>query len=177
MGIFYFLYFSFLGAYLRAENFEILGKLGKIEKINLLVIVYRVNGWGCGNQTFFGKRHTLTLLPKKFSWKTDKLILGPHLFEISLYFASVRNFCHFYNTPTAVQSAQMKKFFSRFVKQGKGFHLIYACWGLGCTPKRQKSKMWENLPKYSNAQSWNNPSQMFSLCNISIFITENMSLT
>ena len=134
-------------------------KLGKIEQMNLLVIVYRLNGWGCGNQTFFGKRHTLTLLPKKFLWKTDKLILPPTYLKLA-YILPLSEISVIFATPVELfRVHKWKKIFSPFVKQGKGFHLIYACWGLGCTPKRQKSKIWKNSPKYSKVQSWSNPSE------------------
>ena len=101
-ALFYLSLFWFYSAHLWAANVWKSHIFTQNWNFDFLWILYRNNCWGCGNQTFFGKRHTLTLLPRKFSWKTDKLILPPHLFEIDPYFVPVRNFCHFYNSHTAV---------------------------------------------------------------------------
>ena len=86
---------SKIDAHLAAEMNKKFKFFGEICKIDFFEILYRDKYEECGNQTFFGKAHIPTLLPKKISWKTDKLFGHPHLFESCSYFANDRNFCHF----------------------------------------------------------------------------------
>ena len=77
---------SKIDAHLAAEMNKKFKFFGEICKIDSFEILYRDKYEGCGNQTFFGKTHIPTRLPKKISWKTDKLFCPPHLFEISSFF-------------------------------------------------------------------------------------------
>ena len=58
-------------------NFVIFVKNDENVKIIFVRFLFRDIDKGCGNQTFFGKTYTLTLLCEKVLWKMDKLIFCP----------------------------------------------------------------------------------------------------
>ena len=91
----------------RGEKNHTFDQIGQKWEFIFFLILYRNNYWGCCNQTFFGKTHTLTLLWEKFLWKMDKLICPPPLWNLVIFVIFFLNLL-FYNTLRRVQRPKIE---------------------------------------------------------------------
>ena len=102
-----FVFFYSKGTHMGRGNYHKFPKIGKNDQIHFFIILYRNNQQGCSNQKLFLNTHTLSVLPKKISRKTDKLFL-PRTYLKSAYFLHRTKFFLFYNTPNFVQRPKIK---------------------------------------------------------------------
>ena len=91
-----------------AGQFDKFYKIGQNQKLLFFIFPHRNFYQGCGNQKLFWKTHTLSILPKKLSWKTDKLFWLPHLFEFCLILGILKKL-HNFTTPVEISDGRKSK--------------------------------------------------------------------
>jgi len=92
-----------------ARQFDKFYKIGQNQKIVFFIFPHRNFYQWCGNHKLFWKTYVLSVLPKKFSWKIDKLFCPqPHLFEFCLILGILKKL-HNFTTPVEISDGRKSK--------------------------------------------------------------------
>ena len=104
------LFFHFRLLICGRDNLRNLTKLVKIKKLFFLFFHTEISINGVVTKSYFGRHvYVLSVLPKKFSWKIDKLFCPqPHLFEFCLILGILKKL-HNFTTPVEISDGRKSK--------------------------------------------------------------------